>query len=43
MLQHGKLDFLYLMDLLHCGGAAPKRMGGAAALAQAYGAYKGTV
>ena len=43
LLQHGKLDFLYLMDLLHCGGdcAKTRMKGELLALAEAYGAYKG--
>ena len=44
LLSHGKLDFLHLMDLLHCGdGCARERMGAELRrLAQAYAAYKGT-
>ena len=42
--EHGKLDFLFLMDLLHCGDqCARQRMKGELLrLAEAYGAYKGT-
>ena len=41
--EHGKLDFLFLMDLLHCGDqCARQRMKGELLrLAEAYGAYKG--
>ena len=44
LLSHGKLDFLYLMDLLHCGdGCARERMAAELRrLAQAYAAYRGT-
>ena len=42
--EHGKLDFLFLMDLLHCGDqCARQRMKGELLrLAEAYEAYKGT-
>lgn len=41
--EHGKLDFLFLMDLLHCGDqCARQRMKGELLrLAEAYRAYKG--
>ena len=44
LLQHGKLDFLYLMDLLHCTDqcARTRMKGELERLAEAYGAYKGT-
>ena len=40
----GKLDFLYLLDMLHCGTACARERTAAQlkALARAYGAYKGT-
>lgn len=42
--EHGKLDFLFLMDLLHCGDqCARQRMKvELIRLAETYGAYKGT-
>ena len=44
LLKHGKLDFLFLMDMLHCGGdcARERTKGELLRLAKAYGAYKGT-
>ena len=44
LLQHGRLDFLYLMDLLHCTDrcARTRMKGELLALAEAYGAYRGT-
>lgn len=44
LLEHGKLDFLYLMDLLHCDSqcARVRMKGELERLAEAYGAYKGT-
>ena len=44
LLSHGKLDFLFLMDMLHCGDACAreKTKGELLRLAKAYAAYKGT-
>ena len=44
LLAHGKLDFLYLMDMLHCGDscAREKTKTELLRLAEAYAAYKGT-
>ena len=44
LLAHGKLDFLYLMDLPHCDDvcAREKTRSELLRLAEAYGAYKGT-
>lgn len=44
LAQQGKLDFLYLMDLLHSGGECSRARMAAQlkALGQAYGAYRGT-
>ncbi len=44
LLSHGKLDFLFLMDMLHCGDACAreKTKGELIRLARAYAAYKGT-
>ena len=44
LLSHGKLDFLFLMDMLHCGDACAreKTKGELIRLAKAYAAYKGT-
>ena len=44
LLAHGKLDFLFLMDLPHCGDccAREKLRGELLRLAAAYAAYKGT-
>ena len=44
LLDSGKLDFLYLLDLLHCDSAcSQERMAlQLKNLAKAYGAYKGT-
>ena len=44
LLEHGKLDFLFLMDMLHCGGdcARERTKAELLRLAKAYGAYKGT-
>ena len=44
LLEHGKLDFLYFMDMLHCGGdcARTRTKGELLRLAKAYGEYKGT-
>ncbi len=43
LLAHGKLDFLYLMDMLHCGDACAreKTKGELLRLAKAYADYKG--
>lgn len=44
LLAHGKLDFLFMMDMLHCGDACAreKTKRELLRLAEAYGAYKGT-
>ena len=44
LLSHGRLDFLFLMDMLHCGDACAreKTKGELLRLAKAYAAYKGT-
>ena len=44
LLAHGKLDFLFLMDMLHCGDACAreKTKKELMRLAEAYAAYKGT-
>ena len=44
LLAHGKLDFLFLMDMLHCGDvcAREKTKKELMRLAEAYAAYKGT-
>lgn len=44
LLEHGNLDFLYLMDALHTGGtcARTRMKEELLRLARAYGAYRGT-
>ena len=44
LLESGKLDFLYILDVLHCDSACSReRMAmQLKGLAKAYGAYKGT-
>ena len=44
LLAHGKLDFLFMMDMLHCGDACAreKTKRELLRLAKAYAAYKGT-
>ena len=44
LLAHGKLDFLFLMDMLHCGDACAreKTKKELMRLAEAYATYKGT-
>ena len=44
LAESGKLDFLYLLDMLHSGGGCSRERTAAQlkALAQAYGAYRGT-
>lgn len=44
LLAHGNLDFLFMMDMLHCGDACAreKTKRELLRLAQAYAAYKGT-
>ena len=44
LLAHGKLDFLFLMDMLHCGDSCARQRTKAELLrlAEAYAAYKGT-
>ena len=44
LLEHGNLDFLFLLDMLHTDGACARERvkGELLRLAEAYGAYKGT-
>lgn len=44
LLEYGKLDFLFLLDIMHSGGTCSREHGQheLRRLAEAYGAYKGT-